>query len=142
MAHLALDKNAEEFREAHAARQQVVAQWQDSMDLLARRDTGGSLPPRLLLSSLLLPLPPLTDSFFPPLPASSSLPLLSSCSSPPASSPPLSTTYSPPLPASPELETSAGEVERVRGLVTRREIDLQEQLNFLSNEANIHHKLS
>ena len=72
MAHLALDKNAEEFRAAHAARQDVVRQWQGSLELLGRRDQ--------------------------------------------------------------ELEAAAGEVERMRGLVGRREVDLQEQLNFLNNE--------
>ena len=34
MAHLALDKNAEEFREAHKARQEVVRQWESALDLL------------------------------------------------------------------------------------------------------------
>ena len=33
-----------------------------------------------------------------------------------------------------ELEAAAGEVDRVRGIIARREVDLQEQLNFLSNE--------
>ena len=77
------------------------------------------------------------------LPASSSPPSHACSSSPPlpASSPPsprflLLSPFATSLPASPELETSAGEVERVRGLVTRREIDLQEQLNFLSNEVD------
>lgn len=34
MAQLALDKNAEEFREAHKARQEVVRQWEGALDLL------------------------------------------------------------------------------------------------------------
>ena len=100
MAHLALDKNAEEFREAHAARQevalvsfscshiffhfilfcpQVVRQWQASLQLLSKRDQ--------------------------------------------------------------ELEAASAEVDRVRGVVARREIDLQEQQNFLNNEVGNNEEL-
>jgi chromosome segregation ATPase len=79
MAHLALDKNAEEFRAAHAARQEVVRQWQGSLQLLAKRDQ--------------------------------------------------------------ELEAAAGEVDRIRGVIARREIDLQEQSNFLNNEVGNNEEL-
>ena len=38
MAQLALDKNAEEFREAHKTRQEVVKQWENAIELLGKRD--------------------------------------------------------------------------------------------------------
>ena len=72
MAQLALDKSAEEFREAHKERHEVVKQWESSIELLGKRDA--------------------------------------------------------------EIEVAANEVERVKNVVKRREIDLQEQVNFFNNE--------
>ena len=40
-----------------------------------------------------------------------------------------------------ELEAAAAEVDRVRGVVARREIDLQEQQNFLNNEVGNNEEL-
>ena len=72
MAQLALDKNAEEFREAHKTRQEVVKQWENAIELLGKRDA--------------------------------------------------------------EIEVAANEVERVKNIVQRKHIDLQEQTNFYNNE--------
>ena len=72
MAQLALDKSAEEFREAHKERHEVVKQWESSIELLGKRDA--------------------------------------------------------------EIEVAANEVEKVKNIVKRREIDLQEQVNFFNNE--------
>ena len=72
MAQLALDKNAEEFREAHKTRQEVVKQWESAIELLGKRDA--------------------------------------------------------------EIEVAANEVERVKNIVERKHIDLQEQMNFHNNE--------
>ena len=72
MAQLALDKNAEEFREAHKTRQEVVKQWGSAIELLGKRDA--------------------------------------------------------------EIEVAANEVERVKNIVQRKHIDLQEQINFYNNE--------
>ena len=72
MAQLALDKSAEEFREAHKSRQEVVRQWEGSVELLSKRDA--------------------------------------------------------------EIEVASIEVERVKTLVQKKNIDLQEQVNFYNNE--------
>ena len=72
MAQLALDKSAEEFREAHKERQEVVKQWEGSVDLLSKRDA--------------------------------------------------------------EIEVASIEVERIKNLVQKKNIDLQEQVNFYNNE--------
>ena len=72
MAQLALDKSAEEFREAHKERHEVLKQWEGSIELLGKRDA--------------------------------------------------------------EIEVAAREIERVKNVVERREIDLQEQENFYNNE--------
>ena len=72
MAQLALDKSAEEFREAHKERHEVVKQWESSIELLGKRDA--------------------------------------------------------------EIEVAAHEVERVKNIVQRKEIDLKEQINFHNNE--------
>ena len=72
MAQLALDKSAEEFREAHKERQEVVRQWETSVELLSKRDA--------------------------------------------------------------EIEVASIEVERIKNIVEKRNIDLQEQLNFYNNE--------
>ena len=72
MAQLALDKSAEEFRQAHKERHEVVKQWEGSIELLGKRDA--------------------------------------------------------------EIEVASKEIERVKNIVQRREIDLQEQVNFYNNE--------
>ena len=72
MAQLALDKSAEEFREAHKERHEVVKQWESSIELLGKRDA--------------------------------------------------------------EIEVAANEVERVKNIVQRKEIDLKEQINFHNND--------
>ena len=72
MAQLALDKSAEEFREAHKSRQEVVRQWEGSVELLSKRDA--------------------------------------------------------------EIEVASIEVERIKTLVQKKNIDLQEQVNFYNNE--------
>ena len=72
MAQLALDKSAEEFRGAHKERQEVMKQWESSVELLSKRDA--------------------------------------------------------------EIEVASVEVERIKNIVEKRNIDLQEQMNFYNNE--------